>query len=138
MFCSQGGKSSSVVNCVIALKSYSEWKQNGGIGSWKYSAIPKPSTGKPFVRKNSEPFINLNPISRTVSVDSFCSEQSGVSEAVSELLILFISFRFKLRNHLMALIFHSLKVFRPFSANASSCSSVRQEARRNSNCKRLL
>ncbi|XVF57555.1 hypothetical protein PTKIN_Ptkin06aG0215200 [Pterospermum kingtungense] len=80
----QGGKSSRIVNCVLALKSYGEWKQSGGIGSWKYTAISKPpscGTGKPFARKNSEPFMNT--ISRTVSVDSFCSEQSGVSEACS-------------------------------------------------------
>ncbi|XWS58129.1 hypothetical protein CRYUN_Cryun08bG0008000 [Craigia yunnanensis] len=85
----QGGKSSRIVNCVLALKSYSEWKQSGGIGSWKYSANSKPSsfgTGKPFVRKSSEPF--MNSISRTVSVgeksvDSLCSEQSDLSEAGS-------------------------------------------------------
>ncbi|XVF05987.1 hypothetical protein REPUB_Repub06bG0009200 [Reevesia pubescens] len=85
----QGGKSSRIVNCVLALKSYSEWKQSGGIGSWKYSANSKPSsfgTGKPFVRKSSEPF--MNSISRTVplgekSVDSLCSEQSDHIEAGS-------------------------------------------------------
>ncbi|OMO96697.1 hypothetical protein CCACVL1_04826 [Corchorus capsularis] len=85
----QGGKSSRIVHCVLALKSYSEWKQNGAIGTWKYSANAKPSnfgTAKPFARKNSEPF--TNPISRTVSlgeksVESFCSEQSELSEAGS-------------------------------------------------------
>ncbi|XWS64476.1 hypothetical protein CRYUN_Cryun05aG0007200 [Craigia yunnanensis] len=85
----QGGKSSRVVNCVLALKSYSEWKQSGGIGSWKYSANSKPSsfgTGKPFTRKSSEPF--MNSISRTVSlgeksVDSLYSEQSDLIEAGS-------------------------------------------------------
>ncbi|XVF31437.1 hypothetical protein REPUB_Repub16aG0145900 [Reevesia pubescens] len=85
----QGGKSSRIVNCVLALKSYSEWKQNGAIGSWKYSANSKPSsfgTGKPFARKNSEPF--MNSISRTVSlgeksVDSLCNEQSDLCQAGS-------------------------------------------------------
>ncbi|XP_021282528.1 kinesin-like protein KIN-14G [Herrania umbratica] len=85
----QGGKSSRIVNCVLALKSYSEWKQSGGIGSWKYSANGKPSnfgTGKPFVRKSSEPFTDS--MSRTMSlgeksVDSLCSDQSDLSEAGS-------------------------------------------------------
>ncbi|XWS57460.1 hypothetical protein CRYUN_Cryun09bG0175800 [Craigia yunnanensis] len=85
----QGGKSSRIVNCILALKSYSEWKQSGGIGSWKYSANSKSSsfgTGKPFTRKNSEPF--MNSISRTVSmgeksVDSLYSEQSDPVEAGS-------------------------------------------------------
>ncbi|KAF2325128.1 hypothetical protein GH714_022927 [Hevea brasiliensis] len=32
----QGGKSARVVNSVLALKSYSEWKQTGGNGVWKF------------------------------------------------------------------------------------------------------
>ncbi|KAL9248982.1 Kinesin-like protein [Drosera capensis] len=62
----QGGKSARIVNCVLALKSYNEWKQAGGSGSWKYGGNVKPmSTGKPFVPKNSEP--SINSISRTSS-----------------------------------------------------------------------
>ncbi|KAM1387147.1 hypothetical protein PS1_033503 [Malus domestica] len=58
----QGGKSARIVNCVLALKSYYEWKQGGGIGSWKYGgALKPPACGKYFLRKNSEPF------SRTLS-----------------------------------------------------------------------
>ncbi|KAF2938844.1 kinesin-like protein KIN-14F [Oryza sativa Japonica Group] len=53
----QGGKSARVVNCVLALKSYGDWKQCGGTGPWKYGGNLKPSaSGKSFVRKNSEPF----------------------------------------------------------------------------------
>ncbi|TMW94892.1 kinesin-like protein KIN-14I isoform X1 [Solanum pennellii] len=63
----KGGKSSRIINCVLALKSYAEWKHGGGSGSWKYSGNSKPSTaGKQFVRRNSEPFMNL--ISRTSSI----------------------------------------------------------------------
>ncbi|KAF2307288.1 hypothetical protein GH714_026113 [Hevea brasiliensis] len=40
----QGGKSARVVNCVLALKSYNEWKQNGGVGTWKYGGSLKPNT----------------------------------------------------------------------------------------------
>ncbi|XAR58399.1 Minus-end-directed kinesin ATPase [Bertholletia excelsa] len=53
----QGGKSARVVNCVLALKSYSEWKQTGGHGTWKFGGNLKPAaSGKHFMRKNSDPF----------------------------------------------------------------------------------
>ncbi|PKI76159.1 hypothetical protein CRG98_003520 [Punica granatum] len=62
----QGGKSARIVNCALALKAYSDWKQAGGIGSWKFGGNLKPITsGKHFVRKNSEPF--MNSFSRTSS-----------------------------------------------------------------------
>ncbi|XP_039021281.1 kinesin-like protein KIN-14I [Hibiscus syriacus] len=57
----QGGKSSRVVNCVLALKSYNKWKFSGGNGVWKFSGNTKPATttlAKQFVRKTSEPFMN--------------------------------------------------------------------------------
>ncbi|XP_041020944.1 kinesin-like protein KIN-14I isoform X1 [Juglans microcarpa x Juglans regia] len=55
----QGGKSARVVNCVLALQSYSEWKQTGGNGVWKFGGSVKPTvSAKSFVRKNSEPFTN--------------------------------------------------------------------------------
>ncbi|KAJ7977614.1 Kinesin-like protein [Quillaja saponaria] len=64
----QGGKSARVVNCVLALKSYSGWKQTGGHGIWKFGGTSKPTTsGKSFVRKNSEPFTNS--LSRTSSIN---------------------------------------------------------------------
>lgn len=64
----QGGKSSRVVNCVLALKSYGEWKQTGGNGVWKFGGNVKPTTTtKCFVRKNSEPFSNS--LSRTMSMN---------------------------------------------------------------------
>ncbi|KAH7838800.1 hypothetical protein Vadar_031319 [Vaccinium darrowii] len=62
----QGGKSSRVVNCALALKSYSDWKQTGGIGVWKFGGNIKPTTsGKHFLRKNSDPFTGS--LSRTLS-----------------------------------------------------------------------
>ncbi|KAK6239436.1 hypothetical protein QUC31_004905 [Theobroma cacao] len=66
----QGGKSARVVNCVLALKSYNEWKLTGGNGVWKFGGNVKPATttlGKAFVRKNSEPF--MNSLQRTSSVN---------------------------------------------------------------------
>ncbi|GMI79364.1 KINESIN-LIKE PROTEIN IN ARABIDOPSIS THALIANA D, kinesin 4 [Hibiscus trionum] len=87
----QGGKLSGIVQCVLALKSYSEWKNRGGIGTWKNAESPKPPTSsrpvKAFTRRNSEPFINCS-LSRTMSlgeksVDSLNSEQSDLSESDS-------------------------------------------------------
>jgi len=64
----QGGKSTRIVNCVLALKSYGEWKQVGGNGSWKYGGNLKPgSSGKCSMRRNSEPFVNS--LSRNQSMD---------------------------------------------------------------------
>ncbi|GLT37969.1 hypothetical protein SLA2020_122480 [Shorea laevis] len=82
----QGGKSSRIVNCVLALKSYSEWKKGGGNGSWKYAANAKPpssgpgSSGKQFVQKTS----SMNSFVRSLlekSLDSLASEQSDTCEA---------------------------------------------------------
>ncbi|KAA8545222.1 hypothetical protein F0562_020006 [Nyssa sinensis] len=80
----QGGKSSRIVNCVLALKSYSDWKQGGGNGLWKFGGNLKPSNfGKHFIRKNSEAFMNSfsrNLLSSEKSLDSFCSEQFSCSD----------------------------------------------------------
>ncbi|CAH9106952.1 unnamed protein product [Cuscuta europaea] len=66
----QGGKPYRVVNCVLALKSYWEWKQCG-VGSWKLSGNVKPaSRGKKFLLKNSQPFMN------TISHTSFVIEKA--------------------------------------------------------------
>lgn len=55
----QGGKTTRVVNSVLALKSYCDWKQSGGNGVWKFGGNVKVITStKSFVRKNSEPFTN--------------------------------------------------------------------------------
>ncbi|XP_021742627.1 kinesin-like protein KIN-14I [Chenopodium quinoa] len=80
----QGGKTGRIVSCVLALKSFSEWKIAGGNGTWKYSGNFKTpsstsSTGKTVVRKNSEPF--MNSISRTSSI----SEKSLDTEQCSDL-----------------------------------------------------
>ncbi|CAM8951796.1 unnamed protein product [Rhodiola kirilowii] len=32
----KGGSSSKVVDCILCLKGYYEWKQDGGIGVWRY------------------------------------------------------------------------------------------------------
>lgn len=75
----QGGKSARIVNCVLALKSYYNWKQGGGNGSWKYGGTCKPPvSGKQFARRNSEPFVNSFSRSSSISdrsLDGFSNEQ---------------------------------------------------------------
>ncbi|XP_075524096.1 kinesin-like protein KIN-14I [Primulina tabacum] len=64
----QGGKSSRIVNCVLALKSYSEWKRTGGNGVWKFGGnVKSTASGKQLVRKNSEPFTSS--LSRCMSAN---------------------------------------------------------------------
>ncbi|KAL4352185.1 hypothetical protein GQ457_06G021370 [Hibiscus cannabinus] len=88
----QGGNSSRIVQCVLALKSYSEWKKSGAIGTWRYIESSKPPISfrpvKPFTRRNSEPYINYS-LSRTVSLgdksmDGLDSEQSDLSDMTSQ------------------------------------------------------
>lgn len=37
----QGGSSGKVVDCILCLKGYHEWKLAGGIGVWRYGGIVK-------------------------------------------------------------------------------------------------
>ncbi|KAL0387376.1 UNVERIFIED_CONTAM: Kinesin-like protein KIN-14I [Sesamum radiatum] len=72
----EGGKSSRIVNCILALRSYHEWKQCGGNGLWKFSGSTKgPSAGKQMDRKNSDPLVNS--ISRTSTGENLDSLSSG-------------------------------------------------------------
>ncbi|KAK7269399.1 hypothetical protein RIF29_22125 [Crotalaria pallida] len=82
----QGGISSRIVNCVLALKSYSEWKMGGKNGLWKNGMNPKPpSSGKQLImRKNSEPF--MRSLSRAMSLgDKECWLSDNSSNNDSEL-----------------------------------------------------
>ncbi|KAK9086341.1 hypothetical protein Syun_028735 [Stephania yunnanensis] len=64
----QGGNTARIVNCVLALKSYSDWKQIGRSSSMKFGGVPKSdSSGKTLSRRNSEPFASF--LSRTTSLD---------------------------------------------------------------------
>ncbi|XP_042048568.1 kinesin-like protein KIN-14I isoform X1 [Salvia splendens] len=88
----QGGKSSRVVNCVLALKSYSEWKQTGGNGVWKFGGNLRTSTsGKQFARKNSEPFtgsISRSSSMNEKSLNGACNEQDSNRTSSSSLSML--------------------------------------------------
>ncbi|GAV56998.1 Kinesin domain-containing protein/CH domain-containing protein [Cephalotus follicularis] len=77
----QGGKSARVVNSVMALKSYREWKQTGGNGVWKFGGNVKPTATlatKSFIRKNPEPFTNSLSWTTSTNEKSMNSHSSGL------------------------------------------------------------
>ncbi|KAL6557944.1 hypothetical protein OROMI_018294 [Orobanche minor] len=82
----QGGKSSRIVHCILALKSYNEWKQFGGNGLWKFSGNSKPPCGgKQVVRKNSDLFLNFilrNSSAGEKSVESLPGEDNSCGDDV--------------------------------------------------------
>ncbi|KAJ4900651.1 Kinesin-4 [Raphanus sativus] len=90
----KGGKSIRIVNCILALKSYSEWKLKGGTGPFRYGSNMKNNFGsrKPFLRKSSEPF--MSSMSRThPSNDQPDVGQEGDSRSINALVRSFISER---------------------------------------------
>ncbi|XP_019053555.1 PREDICTED: kinesin-like protein KIN-14G isoform X2 [Nelumbo nucifera] len=75
----QGGKSARIVDCILALKSYSDWKEAGGNGQWKYGGNST-TYGKSFLRKNSEPFTNSFSKNLSIndrSLDGLSTDQNG-------------------------------------------------------------
>lgn len=61
------------------MKSYSEWKDRGGHGVWKYVGNFKHSpSGKQFVQRNSDAFMTsfLRSLTSEKSLDSLPSEDS--------------------------------------------------------------
>ncbi|MCI09130.1 kinesin-4-like, partial [Trifolium medium] len=84
----QGGKSSRIVNCVLALKSYSEWKLEGKNGLWKYGGSPKPQPtfAKIFVRKNSIPFMKSLSRGTAISLDDKDGSPSEHSSSIDAVL----------------------------------------------------
>ncbi|GAA0148903.1 microtubule binding motor protein [Lithospermum erythrorhizon] len=76
----KGGKSSRIVDCILALKSYCNWKQAGGSGSWKFGGNQKPtSLTKQFIRRNADLFTSSllrNSSAEERSIDSLLGEES--------------------------------------------------------------
>lgn len=71
----KGGKGVRVVDCVLALRSFSESKTTGRQTPSKYGGISKPSTpGKYFILKNSDAF--MNKLMRSHTADTI---QNGIS-----------------------------------------------------------
>ncbi|RLM69654.1 hypothetical protein C2845_PM17G14620 [Panicum miliaceum] len=53
----KGGQGVRVVDCVLALKLFSDAKQVGKQSPFKYGGIAKPLSGNYVIRKNNEPFM---------------------------------------------------------------------------------
>ncbi|XP_051132014.1 kinesin-like protein KIN-14I isoform X3 [Andrographis paniculata] len=84
----QGGNTSRIVNCILALESYNERKQVGGDGAWKSVGNAKTTAaGKQLLRKNSEPFASSLP--RSVSMHDGClnNPSSSLSLLVRAILL---------------------------------------------------
>ncbi|CAA7053253.1 unnamed protein product [Microthlaspi erraticum] len=80
----KGGKSARIVECVLALKSYREWKQSGGSGTWRYIVNSKPTTfgiGKQYRRKDSEAPVDVvtssSPSSTPPSEQLLCDQSDS-------------------------------------------------------------
>ena len=86
-------KSARVVNSVLALKSYWDWKQSGGNGVWKFGGNVKVvTTTKSFVRKNSEPFtytLSRNSSMNEKSLNALSSDLDATKWLVSLFFLIF-------------------------------------------------
>ncbi|KAF9619009.1 hypothetical protein IFM89_003912 [Coptis chinensis] len=72
----QGGKSARIVSCILALKSYNEWKEAGGKGLWKFGGpLKTSSSGNCFIRKNSDPFTSSLSKNQSMNERSMDAEQ---------------------------------------------------------------
>ncbi|XP_013657938.2 kinesin-like protein KIN-14G [Brassica napus] len=91
----KGGKSIRIVNCILALKSYSEWKLKGGTGPFRYGSNMKNNFGsrKPFLRKSSEPFMSSMSINHSSTDQPLCSDVGQVSGSINGLVRSFPSDR---------------------------------------------
>ncbi|WJX80051.1 hypothetical protein P8452_63097 [Trifolium repens] len=78
----QGGKSSRIVNCVLAMKSFAEGTLGGrsGSGSFKFGQKP-PTSAKPILRKNSEPFMKSLWSMTLGDKDGYTSDNSSYNES---------------------------------------------------------
>lgn len=52
----KGGSSMKVVDCILCLKAYHEWKISGGIGIWRYGAIVKIAPSSKWLPSQSSRF----------------------------------------------------------------------------------
>ncbi|ERN16808.1 hypothetical protein AMTRI_Chr02g221530 [Amborella trichopoda] len=72
-----GGNCAKVVNCVLGLKSYSDWKQTGGNGMWRYGANSKPPTNSGKCVVNVKPSKNSDPFMNSLSKNLYQTDPSG-------------------------------------------------------------
>lgn len=68
----KGGSSSKVVDCILCLKGYFEWKQAGGIGVWRYGGIVKITS---FPKESPPSMVGSETTYESISVDESESSQ---------------------------------------------------------------
>ena len=73
----QGGSSSKVVDCILCLKGFYEWKQAGGIGVWRYGGT---------VRITSFPKGSLSSLGSESADESIDESDSSQFEQLLEFL----------------------------------------------------
>ncbi|KAH0997792.1 hypothetical protein GBA52_021656 [Prunus armeniaca] len=73
----KGGSSSKVVDCILCLKGYYEWKQAGGIGVWRYGGT---------VRITSFPKGSLSSLGSESADESIDESESSQFEQLMEFL----------------------------------------------------
>ncbi|PAN43745.1 hypothetical protein PAHAL_8G255400 [Panicum hallii] len=76
----KGGQGIRVVDCVLALKLFSDAKQVGKQSPFKYGGIAKPLSGNYVIRKNNEPFMKTMTRSHSAELlrDGKSLEQIGL------------------------------------------------------------
>ena len=98
----QGGSSSKVVDCILCLKGYYEWKQAGGIGVWRYggtvriTSFPKGSPSSLVGSESADESVDESESSQYEQLLEFLHLSSDVaaeeSKAANALTFLFDSF----------------------------------------------
>ncbi|PSS14296.1 Kinesin-like protein [Actinidia chinensis var. chinensis] len=98
----KGGSSSKVVDCILCLKGYCEWKQAGGIGVWRYggtiriTSFPKESAASLVGSESADESVDESESSQYEQLLEFLHLSSDVaveeSKAANALTFLFDSF----------------------------------------------
>lgn len=71
----QGGSSNKVVNCILCLKGFYEWKQAGGVGVWRYGGTVRIVSLHPKVSSTSLCLGSESNTDESVSLDESESSQ---------------------------------------------------------------
>ncbi|KAK2979716.1 hypothetical protein RJ640_004905 [Escallonia rubra] len=101
----KGGSSSKVVDCILCLKGYHEWKQAGGIGVWKYggtvriTSYPKGSPPSLFGSESADESLDESESSQYDQLLEFfdLSDEVSLEESKAANALTFLFDRFGLR-----------------------------------------
>ncbi|KAF5191967.1 Kinesin-like protein kin-14f [Thalictrum thalictroides] len=98
----KGGSSVKVVDCILCLKGYYEWKQAGGIGTWRYggtvkiTALPKDSVYSVTSPNAEDDFFDSFPHDQQLLQYLKLSTQASVEKDKSHNALAFLFDRFGL------------------------------------------